>query len=80
MKFNQDVLNAHAEFGGDLVQMQVRYDAQDWAIEFMNEAATYFENRATGGEDKAFWSNVYNAENCRRVAGLLSALSKGVAA
>jgi hypothetical protein len=35
---------------------------------FLIEAARYFEERPTGGEDRAHWSNVYNAENCRRIA------------
>lgn len=44
------------------------------AIKFLEEAAKYFENRDTGGEDKAYWSNVYNAENCRKVAELVKDL------
>jgi hypothetical protein len=41
------------------------------AIKFLEEAAHYFENRPTGGEDKAYWSNVYNAENCRKIAEMI---------
>ena len=41
------------------------------AVKFLADAAVYFENRATGGEDRAHWANVYNAENCRMVADLL---------
>jgi hypothetical protein len=41
------------------------------AITFLNAAASYFENRPTGGEDQAHWSNVYNAENCRKIAAML---------
>jgi hypothetical protein len=37
-------------------------------VAFLIEAARYFEGRPTGGEDRAHWSNVYNAENCRRIA------------
>lgn len=37
-------------------------------VAFLNEAAVYFERRDTGGEDSAFWSNVVNAENCRKAA------------
>lgn len=41
------------------------------AVKFLEESASYFENRDTGGEDKAHWSNVYNAENCRKIAEML---------
>lgn len=41
-------------------------------IAFLEEAARYFENRPTGEEDRAHWSNVYNAENCRRIAKRLN--------
>tara|TARA_R110000824_G_scaffold401790_1_gene616477 strand:- start:53927 stop:54334 length:408 start_codon:yes stop_codon:yes gene_type:complete len=37
-------------------------------IGFLEEAAKYFETRSTGGEDRAYWANVYNALNCRLVA------------
>jgi hypothetical protein len=40
----------------------------DRDAEFLEEAAKYFETRPTKGEDIAHWSNVYNAENCRRIA------------
>ena len=36
--------------------------------EWLEEAARYFENRSTGGEDMAFWANVSNAERCRSIA------------
>ena len=45
-------------------------------IAWAEEAARYFENRPTGGEDKAHWANVYNAENARRVADALRAVVK----
>jgi hypothetical protein len=35
---------------------------------FLKEAAKYFSARDTGGEDRAHWANVYNAENCLRAA------------
>ena len=41
------------------------------AIEFLQDAARYFENRDTQGEDRAHWANVYNAENCRKIVELL---------
>lgn len=41
------------------------------AIEFLEEAARYFEKRPTHGEDKAYWSNVYNAENCLEIVNLI---------
>lgn len=46
----------------------------DSAIIFLGKAAKYFENRPTGGEDRAYWANVYNAENCRKVQALVVAL------
>ena len=45
-------------------------------IAWAEEAARYFENSPTGGEDKAHWANVYNAENARRVASALRAVVK----
>lgn len=50
----------------------------DKDIEFLREAARYFLNRDTGGEDKAHWANVYNAENCNRIADKLSAIRKAL--
>lgn len=44
------------------------------AISFLEEAAKYFEKRPTNGEDMAHWSNVYNAENCRKIANLIDEL------
>ena len=41
------------------------------AIKFLEEAAKYFETRDTKGEDKAYWANVYNAENCRNIIELI---------
>jgi hypothetical protein len=41
------------------------------AIKFLRDAAEYFERRDTNGEDKAHWSNVYNAKNCRDIAAML---------
>lgn len=41
------------------------------AIEFLNETAKYMSNRDTGGEDKAYWANVYNAQNCHEIANVL---------
>ena len=38
---------------------------------FLREAARYFRSRPTGGEDRAHWSNVYNANNCERIANRL---------
>lgn len=45
------------------------------AIAFLHECARYFERRDTKGEDRAHWSNVYNAANCRNIATLISALA-----
>lgn len=38
---------------------------------FLEEAAKYFENRPVNGEDRAYWSNVFNAENCRKAAAFI---------
>lgn len=44
------------------------------AINWLNDAARYFDRRPTNGEDMAHWSNVYNAENAGKIADLISAL------
>lgn len=41
------------------------------AIAWLEEAARYFEKRDTGGEDAAFWANVANAENARKIAAMI---------
>lgn len=41
------------------------------AVEFLREAAAYFDRRPTSGEDAAFWSNVQNAESCRKIADMI---------
>lgn len=46
--------------------------------EWLEEAARYFENRSTGGEDMAFWANVSNAERCRSIAQSLRSQPAGV--
>jgi hypothetical protein len=43
----------------------------DGAIKFLDEAAKYFSNRPTGGEDRAYWANVYNSERCKWIAQFL---------
>ncbi len=44
-------------------------------ILFLLEAANYFRNRDTGGEDKAHWANVINAEKCTLVAERMKVLT-----
>lgn len=44
------------------------------AIQWLHDAAQYFENRSTVGEDGGHWANTYNAENCRRIAALIREL------
>lgn len=46
------------------------------AIEFLNETAKYMSNRDTVGEDKAYWANVYNAQNCHEIANEIKRLQK----
>ena len=41
------------------------------AIFFLDECAKYFEHRPTHGEDRVYWANIYNAENCRKIMKLL---------
>jgi hypothetical protein len=41
------------------------------AIAWLDECARYFGKRDTGGEDRAFWSNIYNAENAKAIRDLL---------
>lgn len=45
-------------------------------VSFLREAATYFRNRPTNGEDSAHWANVYNAENCEKAADRIEALER----
>lgn len=40
-------------------------------VKFLEEASRYFKNRPTGGEDKAYWSNVINADRCNEIAEFL---------
>jgi hypothetical protein len=47
-------------------------------ISFLREAANYFRNRPTNGEDSAFWSNVTNADNCEKAANLIERLMSAV--
>lgn len=47
------------------------------AISWLEAAARYFEKRPTNGEDMAHWSNVYNAENCHKIADLIKELAEG---
>ena len=48
------------------------------AIQYLKDAANYFVHRDTKGEDSAFWANVQNAENCRRIARLIESLEPAV--
>lgn len=45
-------------------------------VKFQQESAAYFEARDTGGEDRAHWANVFNAENCRKTADTIEALMR----
>ena len=47
--------------------------------DFLLKAAQYFRKRPTGGEDRAHWANVYNAENCEKMAMEFRALLDEVA-
>lgn len=45
------------------------------AITWLEKASRYFEQEAVtealSGEDRAYWSNVYNAENARKIAEMI---------
>jgi len=44
------------------------YSDPEWMQKFLHNAAKYFENRPTYGEDTAYWANTYNAEKCLKIA------------
>jgi hypothetical protein len=49
-------------------------------VTFLNECARYFEQiAARSKEDREHWAGVYNAENLRRIAAILTSLSNRVA-
>ena len=48
------------------------------AIIFLKEAAKYFRNRPTDGEDRAYWANEYNAEQCEKIVEYLEATEKRI--
>ena len=50
------------------------YSDPDWMQKFLHNAAKYFENRPTDGEDTAHWANTYNAEKCRKIAAEIEKL------
>lgn len=45
---------------------------KEQAILFLEDVEKYFLNRPTNGEDRAYWANVYNAENCRNIIDLIN--------
>lgn len=52
---------------------------KDKTVEFLREAANYFANRPTNGEDRAYWANVYNSEKCVKAADEIEATRKDYA-
>lgn len=46
-------------------------EERDGLVEWLQEAARYFEKRDIKGEDRAFWANVYSAATCRKIAAKL---------
>jgi hypothetical protein len=44
-------------------------------VAFLLDAARFFDNADTGGEDRAHWANISNARRCREIADRLDALS-----
>lgn len=55
--------------------VKIKEENVEHMILFLQEAARYFENRGTGGEDSAYWANVYNSENCRNIAAFLKEMN-----
>ena len=49
---------------------------QDSDVAFLQDAAMYFERRPIEGEDRAYWANTMNAENCRRIATRLASTAQ----
>ena len=54
------------------------YSVPDWMQKFLHNAAKYFENRPTDGEDTAYWANTYNAEKCRKIADEIEKLRAAI--
>lgn len=48
-------------------------------VAFLLDMARHFEKRSSNGEDSEHWANVHNAQNCRRIASLLSPIDQGEA-
>lgn len=48
------------------------------AIKFLDGARSYFAGRTTGGEDSAYWANVYNAEWCEKISAFIGAREEKV--
>ena len=67
------ILNAHWDEPAAPPAMD--REAVEKDVAFLREAARYFANRPTDGEDRAHWSNVANSESCERIANHLSTLS-----
>ena len=40
-------------------------------VAFAKAAAGYFRSHDDGGEDRAFWANSANADNCEKIAAML---------
>lgn len=41
---------------------------KEQAIEFLVECSTYFGNLPDNGEDRTFWANAFNSDNCKKIA------------
>ena len=50
------------------------YSDPEWMQKFLHNAAIYFENRPTDGEETACWANAYNAEKCIKIAAEITRL------
>lgn len=48
---------------------------QNLNVQFLRDAARYFAQRPTNGEDKAHWANTFNAEGCHKAADYIEALA-----
>jgi|LakMenE01Jun11ns_1017448.scaffolds.fasta_scaffold9815087_3 hypothetical protein len=48
----------------------------DEAIKWLEEAPRYFRNLSAVGEDRVHWANIYNSDNCLKIAELIKDLTK----
>lgn len=50
------------------------------AISWLKSCGEYFHYKDAGGEDRAHWANVYNAESCLKIAATIASRDAEIAA